>query len=313
MSLESDVLRKISEAAVVLREERALNKARAALDAGKTLSEKAQATISRAAARDAEFAARTAAIEEGRNAAGTKQMWTTKAGEPVKGSPPRIGVSQREAQALKEQSIRQSGEAGYRDLQSQMGARLQEGGEFPLRFSRTPSEAGTGSINPLGRTIYGEEVTLRKSLEEHAPRIVANRGKQYHYNAMSTVPKEISGDVVAGFAEAVDRRAARGEQIVRQGMSGVPAAFDQPIARSAAVEFSRKGAPRGIRSIAQGVSTSDEYQKMSKAIQGGMLRAAPVAAAGGYAAQGWGEIAGTYTGPAKSGRTPQVQWGRNRQ
>ena len=62
MSLESDVLRKISEAAVVLREERALNKARAALDAGKTLSEKAQATISRAAARDAEFAARTAAI-----------------------------------------------------------------------------------------------------------------------------------------------------------------------------------------------------------------------------------------------------------
>ena len=258
------------------------------------------------AEREAQAAAKAAAIDAERAKAGTV---TDLAGNP------RIGLRQRELDVLKQQTVGRSGEKGWQELTGQMRARLEEGGEFPLRFSRKPKPSGGGAINPMGRTPEGEAVRLQKAVTEHVPRFETYRGRGEYYPPAGEgrIEKRFIPGITESMQGQIDRRAARAEGLVRESLSGIPAAADQTVARSAGVEFSQKGAPRGIRSIAQGISTSDDYQKLQRGIQRGVVRAAPVAAAGGYAAQGYGEIAGTYTGPAKSDRTPQVQWGRNRQ
>lgn len=291
MGAESEIFRKVARTAAILKKERAAAKG-----------------LGTAAEDIAKIDESLAKAEEGRRLAGTQRIRGTDL--------PRVGISQRTADALKAETLQKSGEKGWQNLTGQFRARLEEGGEFPLRFSRETKPGGVGGIRSLGTDITGEEVTISRAAEQQLPRTQANVGRPY-YPAKHPYDLPIDEDrFKQGVQSAVDRRAARGEMTVRESISGTPAAADQPIAGSAATQFARTGRPRGIRGIAQGVVSEGEqtgYQRLRRAVQSGVVRAVPAAAAGGYAAQGWGEIAGTYTGPDSSHRNPQVQWGRNRQ
>ena len=262
-------------------------------------------------------ATKASPVDEAAKIAAEKQA-KIEAGLAKKGSiEGRIGIKQRELDALKQQTVGRSGEKGWQNLTGEFRARLEEGGEFPLRFSRTPAKGGEGAIRPLGRGVAGETRSLERTAQEHLPRINEYRGRgQYYPPAGPELGSEAATKAVPGLKSAVSGRAARGEEIARESISGIPAAADQPVARSAGIEFSRKGQARGIRSISQGVTTNpeDAYTKLRKGIQSGAVRSIGAGVAGGYAAQGWGESSrDLYTGPDNSHRTPTVQWGRNRQ
>ena len=260
---------------------------------------KAEADAAKAAKAEAD---RLAAIEAGQKRAGT-----------VGG---RIGVSQRELDALKSQTIRRSGEEGWRGLTGEMRARLEEGGQFPLRTSITPRTGGGGPVAPLSYEM-GKPVPVTEPVRAH---IARTQGEDVAELAMS---KKNRGTVMGSVRETVASRATGQEMRLREIASGIQTptrGAEARTAREAAREAVETGTSRGVGSVAQGVAPErqvrpnlSDIEKLRRGIQSGAVRAAAVGGAG-YAAQGWGDTARDLdTGPDNSHRTPTVQWGRNRQ
>lgn len=248
------------------------------------------------AAKDAKAEAdRLAKIEAGQKRAGS-----------VSG---RIGVRQRELDALKEQTLRRSGEEGWRGLTGEMRARLEEGGQFPLRTSITPRTGGGGPVAPLSYEM-GKAVPIQRTVQTQ---IARTQGEPVAELAMS---KQHRGAVMGSVRETVAGRATGQEMRLREIASGIQTptrGAEARTAREAAREAVETGTSRGVGSVAQGVAPErqvrpnlSDIEKLRRGIQSGAVRAAAVGGAG-YAARD------LYTGPENSHRTPTVQWGRNRQ
>lgn len=261
---------------------------------------KAEADAAKAAKAEAD---RLAAIEAGQKRAGT-----------VGG---RIGVSQRELDALKSQTIRRSGEEGWRGLTGEMRARLEEGGQFPLRTSVVPRTGGGGPIAPLSYEM-GKPVPIETQV---GPQIARKHGAETAELAFAS--KKNRSVVLGEVRGLITDRATKQEMRLREIASGIQTptrGAEARTAREAAREAVETGTSRGVGSVSQGVAPErqvrpnlSDIEKLRRGIQSGAVRAAAVGGAG-YAAQGWGDTArDLYTGPDNSHRTPTVQWGRNRQ
>lgn len=235
------------------------------------------------------------------------------AGRARAGSKPgRIGVRQEELNALKEQTIRRSGEEGWRGTTGEMRARLEEGGKFPLRASITPRTGGGGPIAPLSYEM-GKPVPITEPVRAQ---IARTQGERVADVAMS---KGNRGSVMGSVRETIAGRATGQEIKLREVVSGIKTpvrGIEAGAARSAAREAVETGTSKGVGAVTQGAApvvparpNLSDMEKLRRGIQSGAIRGA-IGAAGGYAAN---EMFDTYAGPRDSGRTPQVQWGRNRQ
>lgn len=231
-------------------------------------------------------------------------------------SRPRIGVPQRELSALKQQTIRRSGEQGYRSMAGEFRAQLQEGGEFPLRSSVAPKPTGGGELRFPERDIFGQPPSAERRAE-----IVSGIAERARPGSLQSEEFDLS-KYEKGLREHVAERATGRELSARSAVSGtVPTGREAESAtRAARVAVETGQSRRGFGNISAGVSPSgapkdalSDADKLRRGIQSGAIRAAAVGGAG-YAAQGWGDTArDLYTGPDNSHRTPTVQWGRNRQ
>lgn len=292
MGAESGMFRNIARMASVLRTESELAKMPEAVRA------LAESDI------NADIASKISKAEAGAAKAGT--------------APGRVGIRQSEANALKAQTIARSGEEGWRGLVSESRARLEEGGQFPLRASIEPKVGGGGRVRPL-RQEMGRPVPFEQSVREQM-------GRRYGEAQAGDYMRRARPQIMAGTRETIAERATTQEVGLRRAISGAEAPSSRAAVRAerrAAREQVESGTTRGVQGSvesttaipnpAKGKENLTEYNKITRAIQSGVVRAVPAAAAGGYAAQSYGEIAGTYLGPDSSHRNPQVQWGRNRQ
>lgn len=289
----------------------------------------AKRAVARAEAELLKVQARETAVAEGKALAGTvripggaaKRELSSEATK-VLSQTGRAGVRQREAQAIKEQTIARSGERGWQTAREHFQARMQEGGEFPLRLPQRGTASGP-EVGTLGRDIQGNplkagytpgQADYRSALfkREEARRLV-DQGVSEERAAIqgARIAEERISDFPVGPAtrrvgrEQIAARRAMGGTTVRESPSVGPSVrgearsgrgFEmvrEPLRQpremtSAEIQAGYTGRPRGIRSIETGVS-EQTMETARRGILSGAIKAVPVVGGGMLSSRAFGK------------------------
>ena len=240
-----------------------------------------QAAAERAAKKAAEAKVRETAVAESKALAGTVRIPGGAAKRELSPAATkelsqigRAGVRQREAQAIKEQTIARSGERGWQTAREHFQARMQEGGEFPLRLPQRGTVSGP-EVGAMGRDVYGTPQTVEA-------------GERMKLLARAETPPRET-DFPVGTAT---RRVGR-EQIAARRAIGGTTVRESPLASRTGrtdveIQAGYTGRPRGIRSIETGVS-EQTMETARRGILSGAIKAVPVVGGGMLSSRAFGK------------------------
>lgn len=241
----------------------------------------AKRAVARAEAELLKVQARETAVAEGKALAGTVRVPGGAAKRELSSEATkelsqigRAGVRQREAQAIKEQTIARSGERGWQTAREHFQARMQEGGEFPLRLPQRSTASGP-EVGFMGRDVYGTPQTVEA-------------GERMKTLALAEQPPRVT-DFPVGTAT---RRVGR-EQIAARRAIGGTTVRESPLAsRTGRTDVETQagytGRPRGIRSIETGVS-EQTMETARRGILSGAIKAVPVVGGGMLSSRAFGK------------------------
>jgi hypothetical protein len=238
-----------------------------------------QAAAERAAKKAAEAKARETAVAESKALAGTVRIPGGAAKRELSPAATkelsqigRAGVRQREAQAIKEQTIARSGERGWQTAREHFQARMQEGGEFPLRLPQRSTASGP-EVGFMGRDVYGTPQTVEAG--ERMKSLAVAEGRVTDF-PVGTATRRVGREQIAA------RRAIGGTTVRESPLASRTGRTDVE------TQAGYTGRPRGIRSIETGVS-EQTMETARRGILSGAIKAIPVVGGGMLSSRAFGK------------------------
>ena len=234
----------------------------------------AKRAVARAEAELLKVQARETAVAEGKALAGTVRVPGGAAKRELSSEATkelsqigRAGVRQREAQAIKEQTIARSGERGWQTAREHFQARMQEGGEFPLRLPQRSTASGP-EVGFMGRDVYGTPQTVEAG--ERMKSLAVAEGRVTDF-PVGTATRRVGREQIAA------RRAIGGTTVRESPLASRTGRTDVE------TQAGYTGRPRGIRSIETGVS-EQTMETARRGILSGAIKSVAVGGGGMLAA-----------------------------